>query len=104
MKKLLGYNKAMFKTSGWFTKFFMVTLPILVLCAIFLPITGDVSLIDEEGAGKIVMIVFYSIFALFYPVRNYLMVNKVVKGSELDPELKDKYRSLLEEVEKLGLK
>ncbi len=103
MKKLLGYNKAMFKAGGWFTKFFMVSLPIFVLCAIFLPITGDVSLINQEGAGKFVMIVFYSGFALFYPIRNYLMVNKVVKGAEVDPEIKDKYRALLAEVEKLEL-
>jgi hypothetical protein len=84
MNKLINYNRVVFKVGGWFTKFWMITMPIFILFLIFgdlTPFNGEVSTLWIERAQSWPMLVFYSMFLIGYPFRNYLEVDRIIKGA-----------------------
>ena len=95
LKDIFVCNKVMFKVGGWFTKFFMLT--ILPFCAygIFGDLSGDGSLVSQGGSGWI-MVAFISAFGLFYPIRNYLEVKRIVNGTKGDLKLQNDYKVVLD--------
>ena len=99
MKKFINYNIVMFKVGSWFTKFFMLTIWPFCAFILFVNLHGGGSLVSQGGSSWI-MIAFICLFGLFYPIRNFLEVTRVVEGSVGNPALKDKYRKVLEAVTK----
>ena len=99
MKKLINYNRAVFHTRATFTKIWMITMPLFVLAILFAPINGA-SLVDglpESGP----LVVFSTIFLLFYPIRNYFMVIRYIKQKEEKDFLNKGEKATLDFLEKL---
>jgi len=99
MKNLIKYNIAKFKTGSLFLKFFMVTLWPFCLFMIFNPFDSDGTLASQGGSAWVV-IVFIMIFGLFFPIRNWIGVKRILDNVDKDPSFKDKYRDLLKELKK----
>lgn len=99
MKNIIIANRVVFKAGNWFTKLFMITMPIFVLYGIF----GDMNLADGEynslissGGSAWFMVAFFATFLLLYPIRNYWEVKRLVKAAGLNPKLAMKYERVLE--------
>lgn len=87
MKKLINYNRVVFKAGGWFTKFWMITMPIFTIGAI-------ISMSQMPGSWP--MLIWFIVFTLFYPIRNYMEVDKLIKRSEIDEEFAHDYKRVLD--------
>ena len=104
LRNLLIANRVVFKAGGFFTKLWMITMPIFVLYGIFGNITFAVALTDTDGATSLwqtrgdswPMILFYSVFLFGYPFRNLHEVNRIVKGVGMNTKLKYHYKNVLE--------
>jgi len=99
MKKLINYNRVVFKVGGWFTKFWMITMPIFIAFLIFGDVTpfNDVSSsLWSERADSWPIIAFYCFFLIAYPFRNYLDVHTLLKRAEYDLKTAHDYKKVLE--------
>ena len=99
MKKLLIYNRIIFNVGGWFTKFWMITMPMFVLYGIF----GDTNIGDgvyyslwKARETSWPMIAFFGLFLVLYPFRNYYEVNRILKASKKDLKVAHDYKSVLD--------
>lgn len=99
MKKLFIYNLVIFKSGGFFTKFWMITMPFFVLFLTF----GDINVISneytslwaqKEDAWPIILL--YSLFVIAYPFRNYIEVDRIIKGAKTDMKIAHDYKSVLD--------
>ena len=105
MKKILLYNKVVFNAGHgwrkWTKRFWMITMPLFVLAALFIDIgAGDslFNLVSSQGGGSYLMVAWFFIFMLFYPIRNYLEVKRILKAKSQAPELYEQILELYNEV------
>ena len=99
MKKLINYNRVVFKVGGWFTKLWMITMPIFVAFLMFgdmTPLDGTFSSLWIERSQSWPMLAFYFFgFLGFYPIRNYIEVDRIIKRAGYDPEIALAYNKVL---------
>lgn len=100
MKKLLTYNRIVFNTGTLFTKFWMITMPILVLFMLFgdPTLSGSESLVSDLEVTWPFVVFLVGGFLGFYPFRNYIMVSRKLKNSKLEDE---SYKAVLKEYKRL---
>ncbi len=100
MNKLITYNRVVFTVGGFFTKLWMITMPLFILYLTFGDVTPFDGYIDSLWLNRSQswpMLVFYwFIFLGFYPVRNYLEVDRVLKGASEDEKLAQDFKTVVE--------
>lgn len=90
-------NKVKFLGGTLFDKFFMISLPLFASALLFLDLSVlprlsyHGSLIEEGGEG-IYFSIFIACFVVFYPIRNWIGINNIIKKYKTSKYLTEKER------------